>query len=104
MDFWEEVTYIKQALVSKLVVLTKRSAQMGILVCLSGHVTVSLCNNGAGAAILHLEEIYEHYIISLERNHYKKLFLGLKVLMFDNSLGEKILIPMVNTTQMGVIN
>lgn len=34
----------------------------------------------------------------------KKLFLGLKVLMFGNSLGEKILIPMVNTTQMGVIN
>ena len=34
----------------------------------------------------------------------QKLCLGLKFLMFGNSPGEKILIPRVNTLQIGVIN
>ena len=34
----------------------------------------------------------------------QKLCLGLKLLMFGNSPGEKILIPRVNTIQMGGIN
>ena len=57
-DIWEEVAYIKQALVSKLVIWTKWSTHMKILLCLSGTVTVSLWTNGTGAAILHVEETY----------------------------------------------